>query len=149
MSSIYCTVQRIVLRVGVEMVDIRSTGVAGDQHLDDVVVSVDGGNLHGGPPVLGHVVPRHLLNMSLKMIAMLGDVVHLVGVHDESGHLQTPMLTGEVDQVLETDAIEPVLQQMLEHLGLVAGNNLLDEPVHISHSKLWVGLDIKVKVWNR
>ena len=61
MSSLYRTVQGVVPRVFVEMVDVRPPGELGDQHLDHVVVPVDGGNLHGGPPVLGHVVPRHIL----------------------------------------------------------------------------------------
>ena len=51
--------------VFVEMVDVSSACVAGDKHLDNVIVAIDGGNLHGSPSVFGHKVPGNSLNIFL------------------------------------------------------------------------------------
>ena len=45
------------------------------------------------------------------------------------------MLTCEVNEVLETQ-VETILDQMFEHLSLVAGDHLLHKSVIISHTEL-------------
>ena len=46
--------QRCVQVVRVDPVDVCS--VALDQELDNVIVTIDGRNLHPSPPILGHIV---------------------------------------------------------------------------------------------
>ena len=58
--------------VFVEMIDVSSACVAGDKHLDNVVVAIDGSNLYGSPSVFGHKVPGNSLNIYyLKYLVIL------------------------------------------------------------------------------
>ena len=54
MSAFNGVLERCVQIVGIDPVDVGS--VALDQELDNVVVTIDGSDLHPGPPVLGHII---------------------------------------------------------------------------------------------
>ena len=72
MSPFNGTVEGVVLMVFVEMVDVSSACVAGDKHLDNVIVAIDGSNLNCRPSVFGHKVPGNSLNIYyLKYLVIL------------------------------------------------------------------------------
>ena len=54
MTTLYCIVKRCKVVVRVLLVHIAS--VLLDQHLDYVIMTIDGSNLHSSPAVLGHSV---------------------------------------------------------------------------------------------
>ena len=54
MATLNCIVKRCEVIVGVLLVNIAP--ILLDQHLDNVIVSIDGSNLHCSPAILGHSV---------------------------------------------------------------------------------------------